>query len=419
MKTLKQATALLALCSIFFAPALFCQMNWTQKSDHCVIDCGKDGEWDGGSTLMPFVFKEGDTLKMWYTGTEGPVMTTRWRKGCAWSLDGVSWHKHSGNPIKYDHELEAMIKDGDSYEGWCRKNDIVCYTTSTNGINWTPFIETNLQLGDADDWDADIFIFRAGPVVKDSAGYKMWYMGSKGPTTQIGLATSSDGIHWQKYNDPATTDPPFANSDPVLKVGSASEWDSNSVLDHWVSYSGKGYEMWYSGGSGGVPSIGYATSIDGINWTKHPDNPIHATKPVWGTGFITCCVLEFDNSYHMWYGSYVKSDQLKIGYMTSPIETRVETGKTDNKNPNDFKLTNYPNPFNPTTTIEFTIRKSKSVTLEIFNPRGELVETMLSERCGEGSHRLTWNAAHQPSGVYFCRLRGESFSQVGKMLLVR
>lgn len=201
MKVINGLAIITVLYSILFVPPLFTQVNWTHVTYQPVIKCGAEGEWDDGCTLAPIVIKEGDTLKMWYTGVDGAVLQGWWRKGYAWSLDGVNWEKHHGNPIELSFELEVIINNGNIYEGWGRVDNRLYYTTSWNGINWAPYAITDLQTGNPDDWDGADWIFRAGPVVKDATGYKMWYMGSKGETTQIGLATSTDCLHWIKYDE--------------------------------------------------------------------------------------------------------------------------------------------------------------------------------------------------------------------------
>jgi hypothetical protein len=419
MKVINCSATMTVLFSILFVPVLLAQVNWTHVTNQPVIKCGAEGGWDDGCTLMPIVIKEGDTLKMWYTGVDDAVLQGWWRKGYAWSLDGVNWEKHPGNPIKLSIELEIIIKNGNAYEGWGRINDKLYYSTSLNGINWTSPVVTDLQTGNIGDWDEASFIFRAGPVVKDETGYKMWYIGTK-EKPQIGLATSTDGLHWIKYDDPATTQPPFAHSDPVLKAGGSSDWDAGSAFDHWVMHSDRGYEMWYSSGFSSKYSIGYATSIDGISWTKWPENPILRTSPAWGMGYVTCCVLEFDDHYHLWYASYKSNDYTEIGYMISEIGTDVETANTTVKKPAGFKLEqNYPNPFNPSTTIEFSIPKSSFVTLKIYNVLGEEIAVVVSKRLSAGSHEFRWDGSRFAGGLYLCRLEVEGFVQTKKLMVMK
>ena len=80
---------------------------------------------------------------------------------------------------------------------------------------------------------------------------------------------------------------------------------------------------------------------------------------------------------------------------------------------------NFPNPFNPTTTIEFSIPQSGFVTLTIYDVLGREVETILNEYKDIGHHKLQWNASEVPSGIYFMRMQNGDFSQVRKVMVVR
>jgi len=80
---------------------------------------------------------------------------------------------------------------------------------------------------------------------------------------------------------------------------------------------------------------------------------------------------------------------------------------------------NYPNPFNPTTTIEFTLTRRSEVSLKIYSLLGEEVATLANGNREAGVHRVTFNAANLPSGMYFCRMTAGATSQVQKMLLLK
>jgi len=79
----------------------------------------------------------------------------------------------------------------------------------------------------------------------------------------------------------------------------------------------------------------------------------------------------------------------------------------------------YPNPFNPATTIEFTLPQASEVTLKIFNILGEEVATLLSASLLAGSHSAKWDASKFPSGVYFYRLEAQDYIETRKIILVR
>lgn len=88
--------------------------------------------------------------------------------------------------------------------------------------------------------------------------------------------------------------------------------------------------------------------------------------------------------------------------------------------PRTFLLSqNHPNPFNPRTTIRFSIPRSAEVSLKIFNLLGEEVATLVSGNRDPGTHLVEWDATGQPSGVYFYRLQAGEFTEARKLVLLR
>ncbi len=80
---------------------------------------------------------------------------------------------------------------------------------------------------------------------------------------------------------------------------------------------------------------------------------------------------------------------------------------------------NYPNPFNPTTTLRYDIAEATHVSMEIYNMLGQKIEQLRDGTMAPGRYDVTWNAEKITSGVYFCRLRAGSHIEVRKMLLTR
>ncbi len=81
---------------------------------------------------------------------------------------------------------------------------------------------------------------------------------------------------------------------------------------------------------------------------------------------------------------------------------------------------NYPNPFNPTTTLSFDLQTSATISLSVFDILGNEVATLLSNEYVEaGSHRVTFDASGFTSGMYFYRLVTPSFSETKKMVLMK
>ena len=117
-------------------------------------------------------------------------------------------------------------------------------------------------------------------VINDGGTYKMWYEGAAiWPQFQIGYATSPDGITWTKHG-----------SNPVLS-GTASGWDGFQVYAPSVVKDGGTYHMYYSGTDNDYSqrwSTGYATSADGIAWTKAVPKP--GAAPGWERRLGRLCV---------------------------------------------------------------------------------------------------------------------------------
>ena len=89
-------------------------------------------------------------------------------------------------------------------------------------------------------------------------------------------------------------------------------------------------------------------------------------------------------------------------------------------NPLKYSLAgNYPNPFNPTTTISFTIPGDSRVTLTVYNITGEKVAILADDILPAGSHSVEWNAAGLSSGVYFCRMTAGTFRETKRMMLLK
>lgn len=88
--------------------------------------------------------------------------------------------------------------------------------------------------------------------------------------------------------------------------------------------------------------------------------------------------------------------------------------------PKEFSLSaNYPNPFNPTTTINFAIPENVHVTLQVYDAIGNLVLTLVNESKSAGNYDITFDAAKLSSGVYYYRLQAGQFLQTKKLILMK
>ncbi len=328
------AVLTLPLVSAFLAPVpamALGEAGW-EKQGTAVISRGGAGAWDSTAAGEPSVIKDGSTYKMWYSGQDAGGI---FRIGYATSSNGASWNKHSGNPVlapgatgSWDAAGIAsptVIKDGGTYKMWYMGENAagkpqIGYATSTDGITWQKHGSNPVvQLGTGFEADG----VGSPSVILDGATFKMWYTAKQGEgilgMLTIGYATSSDGVSWSK------------NTAPVLQKGSSSSWEGKGVGVASVIKDGALYKMWYTGyvDSAGVTTskIGFASSSDGISWTKS-GSPAVNTGDVssWeGRGVGGMSVMNDAGSYKMWYSGLDSNLAASTGLATIPSFTALTT----------------------------------------------------------------------------------------------
>jgi len=139
----------------------------------------------------------------------------------------------------------------------------------------------------------------------------------------------------------------------------------------------------------GVEVVDYGSSYDGIYTTDNSANKIDNTT------------------------FYVGHDSIK------GVISNVVVGVAD-ASPSAFAVAqNSPNPFNPTTTISFTLAKAGKTTVDVYNVAGQKVDTLVSSSLSAGSHSIVWNAAKFSAGVYFYTVKSGDLSKTMKMTLLK
>jgi hypothetical protein len=112
-------------------------------------------------------------------------------------------------------------------------------------------------------------------------------------------------------------------------------------------------------------------------------------------------------SYDFWL---VKTEPDTISDTTTPPQFYV---------PDGFKLSAYPNPFNPSTTIRFDLTHPGLVKLRVFDITGRQVSTLIEESMSAGAHTAAFDGSDLASGIYFYSLQSGSHTQTNKMVLLK
>ena len=312
--------------------------------------------WDHKGIESPSVIFD-STYKMWYAGTDE---NNKRRVGYASSLDGMNWTRYKNN---------------------------LC-TTNPKGNGCV------LDVGNKISWDAD-HIYGMSVVADYSAPetsrYKMWYTGVSNALAlkkgrwRTGYAYSSDGIRWIKFNGNKCQSGSHGMG-CVFDIGDTGSWDEvvsgapTVIIDSDASPSER-YKMWYEGCiySAKAPEhicrIGYATSSDGVNWSRYKGNRCPSFPKGQGCVFdkgkngnwddvrvIQPVIIKTDGKYEMMYGGQSNGDnKFRIGYAlssdgikwerhedntchTSPygngclIDVHISTSKSGNSDPAVIKI---------------------------------------------------------------------------------
>ncbi len=186
-------------------------------------------------------------------------------------------------------ELDALTSPG----------DLLLAPTQTNWIR-SP---ANPVLGPGVGWEADWV--DSPSVLYEGGVYRMWYQGCVGLQCEIGYATSSDGVAWTRFG-----------GNPVY-AANPSGWDQ-TLGNPVVLHDGAQYKMWYAGNGPLAIQIGYATSPDGINWTRYGSAPVLQGATAWDAAATsTPVVIKEGSNYTMYFSGHSGDFTYRMGRATS------------------------------------------------------------------------------------------------------
>jgi hypothetical protein len=281
-------------------------VNITPYEDNPVLTHGEAGAWDAMIFYPSVVYHDG-LFHMFYGGWAGGPMDKA-VTGYATSEDGLNWIPYEDNPVfELDESIgfwgglgHEMVDDDIWVASVCVAStagdhcEVMHRATASEPTGpWTVSPDPVLAAGSGTDWDSTRFL--PFSVVKMVDEYTLYYTNRN--FSAIGRATSPDGVTWTKFNDP-TTERQYDNSDPVMSTDPGSRWETSWIGSPVVLLGDDAWEMFYTGSLNTSASVGYATSADGIVWTRFPDNPV-LTIP--GVAPLLGDVVIVDGVYYMYY----------------------------------------------------------------------------------------------------------------------
>jgi photosystem II stability/assembly factor-like uncharacterized protein len=274
---------------------------------------------------------------------------------------GASWFAFSQISQNAKYELTG-ISFIDTSTGWGVTYDGFVYKTTNGGVSWALLD----SVGFYSFRDIDFLDKNYGWVVGGISGF------------QKAAYTTNGGVSWNLLS---------LNGSSTREVEIV---DSNNV--------------WFAGSNNGPPFIAHYDTIGGT-WDTQDIND----------KFIGVESIDMLNT--------------KIGYAVGGQGLVYKTTNGGilgvrpeqlNAAPADFSLSqNFPNPFNPSTTINFTLPVSGNVSLKVYDMVGREVATLVNSYTNAGSYSVSFDATRLSSGMYFYKLQSGEFTQVKKMMLLK
>jgi hypothetical protein len=256
--------------------------------------------------------------------------------------------------------------------------------------------------------------------------------------------SGSKSVWIQPYNDLIKTFPNYTTGKYSVEFylyipsGYTASWCQQAIFINSDSTEWGFIAMFDPSGNGNIAAGGWGTEqfsfsydtwmhneliVDlNSNWAEYyfEGNRIHGWQWTVGAGGDTIpCQLSVTNIMGFDFPNPPESAQW---YMDDYKLVRIDTtvGVNDFSIPTKYMLSqNFPNPFNPSTTIKYQIPELSLVTLKVYDVLGNNIATLVGEEKPVGSYEVSWNASNLPSGTYFYQLVSSSIVITKKMVLMK
>ena len=367
-----------------------------------------------------------DSQNGYAVGNLGTILKT--------SDGGSTWSEISGGTLE---DLRSVYFTGDSI-GYTIGTGETFLKTIDQGISWnTQLIKTILVLSP-----------NGGETWNNTSTHTINWIGHLIENVKIELSTNS-GTTWSIIDSSLantgeyfwTINAPLGSEESLIRVCDAIDSNATDISDGVFTIlpvnifisSPNGGEVWISGSTheitwstqnltASVVRILLSTNA-GINWNIIAPLVVNNGLYNWliDPGLSSGqCLIKIETINHLVFDI---SDSL--------FTIEVMSGAAEDINAstiNEFKLNqNFPNPFNPTTTIKFTIpsvltnvdKQTQLVILKVYNILGIEIETLVDEEKPAGTYEVEFTAETFPSGIYFYRLEAGDFIDTKKMILLK
>jgi hypothetical protein len=346
--------------------------------------------------------------------------------------DGSAWVNNEKYSFTYDgnnNRTEQIFQNWDgsvwvnsskyslTYDGNNNRTEQISQTW--NGSAWVNSSKYSVTYNGNNNRTEQIFQTCNGSAWVNNWKYSYTYDGNNNLTEWLYQEWyGSAWVNNEKYS--LTYD---GNNNPTVYL--VQNWDGSAWVNNWkysFTYDGNNnrteqiFQTW--DGSAWVNNEKYSFTYDGNN------NRTEQIFQTWdGSAWVNNWKYSFtydgnnnrtEQISQTWNGSaWVNVGKYTYSYIPTGIEQfegEVSTYSLSN---------NYPNPFNPTTRISYTIPKRSNVNIKVYSLLGSEVAELVKGEMEAGSYDIEFNAANLPSGVYFYRIQSGNFIDTKKMLLLK
>ncbi len=285
----------------------FGEQRWVRDAERPCVSLGQSGDFDDMHLFAPAAQVEGSETRLYYCGSQGVVEDRVFRMGMSVATDGREFRKCGESPVLemgsgasvltptfLRNGNGTVLREGGEMRLWFSSTTFplgIVYTIhetrSADGLDWsTPSVP-------------QIMGAYAPTVLKDGDRYLMWYADVTVDPWTFRFAESSDGTVWTTH--------------PEAVVAADQEWEAARLFYPTVLKRDGVFLMWYGSYQATdrhTTAIGFAASEDGIQWTKHPANPVFGPNPEreWESHYTTSqsIHLQTDGSLRLYYGARTK-----------------------------------------------------------------------------------------------------------------
>jgi hypothetical protein len=318
-----------------------------------------------------------------FAGTHGGVFKT--------TDNGSNWAQVN-NGLNNNSVVSLAVSGNNIFAGTAGDG---VYLSTNNGLSWAK-VNNGLPNGEwVNGLTADGNNIYAG--VPEGGSLGGVYLTTNNGTSwkQIGLST------FTVYNIAVSGNYIFASTafnGVYLSTNGGDSWAASGAFTFAVyNFNISGTKIFAGSNGNGV----YLSTNYGSSWTQ--------------VGLNSWTIYSLISS-----GDNIFAGTNGYGIWRSPLSELTAITKEENNIPREYILSrNFPNPFNPSTTIKYSIPQDGMVNLAVYNSLGQKIAGLVNQYMQAGNYEVKFNASSYPSGIYFYRLEAGNFTFVKKMILMK